>query len=324
MRRENKPSDSKSKRVFFQDSYIKITTIFLLTSVVLMCVKLTIANTSSYTVDSIADGMLAAEAKFTNLRLEYTFTRANECNEVPSNIAIGLIEGIYAHKVPSKEQETDERLRYLDLRVSWIDNVGMRTTRYDTLASFNGEETIVLDRIITEPGQPMRGTIRAGYNQIPFVYYQLADPHTVIWYFSRTHLGNFLRENRATFHIESQSELLDGIPTVKLVGTTINGRQTTNLWISPEWGFLPLKRKLWLDGKPLTGTALYDLVQLPNGMWYPQTIRHVPGDPNAICVSTTSISKISIEPIPVEFFTPEFPPNTRVVDEILGISYTTH
>jgi hypothetical protein len=276
-----------------------------------------ISETEVYTVDNIADGMLEAEAKFTDLRLEYVQIGgpSNEPNG-PINIA----KATYAQKMP-------KRLRYLDINVS---STNLKTQESilvaDIRASYDGEVTAILDRKV-ESGEPMRGAVLAGYESSQFPAISM-DPHTEIWYFNNKFIGNILKENRNTFRIESESEALDGASAVKLTGTIWDGVLTLKLWVSPERGFLPLKRQVMqTGGRFYSETALYDLVQLPNGMWYPKTIQS-PADPpgahNFVYTTTCNISKISIDPIPKEFFTPDFPPNTYVIDDVLKTSYTTY
>lgn len=273
---------------------------------------------ATFTVDTIADGMLAAEARFTNLRLNYVTTRMSWNRR---NDPIQLLEGVYA------EKKTAKRLWYLDRKVSIIDPETEESTLVeDTLASFNGDATITLERKV-EPDKPMRGAILAGYDPNRFPIYYM-DPHTKIWYHARRLLGELLKEYRNTFRIESESEMLDGLPTVKLVGTFSDGMLTMKLWVSPQRNFLPIKRQIMqTGGRLLSETALYNLVQLPNGLWYPKTIQSPadpPGAPNPAFVTTYSISEISVDPIPQEFFSPKFPPNTQVYDDILKVSYKTY
>ncbi len=289
----------------------------------------TIADATSYSVDTIAEGLLAAEAQFTDLRLDYVFThRAWNKPKGPRLV----VKAVYAQKM---SKNTPKRLRYLGRKHSIVDpNTKKVTPGQETLASFDGQATIILYRKDESGKQmnPMKGYILAGYkhNHFPTVY---MDPHTKIWYYhKKLLLGDFLKKFRQVFRIESESESLDGISTVKLVGTwadPYNGvKFTMKLWVATERNFLPLKRQIMrADGEMLTETALYDLVQLPNGMWYPKTIRS-PADPPGIqkprLAHIYNISKISTDAIQDEFFKPEFPPNTRVLDDILKVSYTTY
>jgi len=282
-------------------------------------------ETTSYSVDTIADGLLEAEARLSDIRLDYVFTH-RAWNE-PNRPKV-VVEGMYAQKT---SKTMSKRLRYLERRDSIVNpNTGKVTLGEDSIASFNGEVTTILHRRTRsgEPMEPMKGYILASYDSKWFGRYD-KDPHTKIWYHgTKMRLGGVLKKFKDQFHIESESEVLDGISTVKLVGTLGAGKISMKLWVSPERNFLPLKRQIMrTGGRFLSETALYDLVQLPNGMWYPKTVRSPadpPGFPNPRIVHIYNISKISIEPIPEEFFTPDFPPNTRVYDEILKASYTTY
>jgi len=286
---------------------------------------------ASYTVDAIAGGLSTAEAGFTDLRMEYVFTYSawKEPNE-PNGPKL-VVEGVYAEK---RSKKMSKRLRYLVRKHSVVDpNVRQVTLGEHTLASFNGHATRVLHSKgkSGELMEPKKGYILAGYRKMffPRLY---RSPHTKIWYFADKLLGEFLKEYRDKFHIESESEALDGISTVKLVGTWTEANSvvshTMKLWVSPKHNFLPLKRQLIrTDGSMITETALYNLIELPNGMWYPRVIRSPadpPGAPNPRIAQIYDISKISIEPIPEEFFGLEFPPNTDVIDDILKVSYTTY
>jgi hypothetical protein len=279
----------------------------------------------TYTVDTIADGLLASESRLSDLRLDYTFThRAWNKPKGPMLVT----QAIFAQKISKRSAE---RLRYLDSEVHVVDpNTKNRSLQDHTLASFNGEATVILRRKVNS-GKPMKGYVLGGYKSDAFGGYAW-DPHTKIWYYHpKMSLGAFLKKYASEFRVESQSEALDGIPATKLVGTwqdSHNGKTfSMKLWVSPERSFLPLKRQIIAsDGTMLSETALYDLVQLPNGMWYPKTIRspaEPPGIPQPSVAHIYEISRILIDPIPEGFFTPAFPPNTRVVDDILKVTYTT-
>jgi hypothetical protein len=280
-------------------------------------------------MDSIADGLVGAEAQLTDLRLDYLLVHRPW--DKPKGPML-VTEGIYAHK---KCVSMPKTLRYLDRKVYYvIDPNRKRSNPYeDTLAAFDGQVSRILHRR-DDSGkllESMKGYILAGYEKDFFPSF-MGDPHTAIWYFAGKQLGQFLKEQKDKFHIESQSEVVNGVSTVKLVGTLwINPNtgesRTMKLWISPERNFLPLKLQRLRNARDFAWeTALYDLVQLPNGMWYPKTIRS-PADPPGTAkppfVQVYTISKISIDPLTQEFFRPEFPPNTRVLDDILKVSYAT-
>ena len=153
-----------------------------------------------------------------------------------------VTQATFAQKISKRSAE---RLRYLDSEVHVVDpNTKNRSLQDHTLASFNGEATVILHRKVN-PGKPMKGYVLSGYKSDAFGGYA-SDPHTKIWYYHRKmSLGAFLKKNAFEFRVESQSEAVDDIPATKLVGTwqdSHNGRSfTMKLWISPERNFLPLK-----------------------------------------------------------------------------------
>ncbi len=297
----------------------------------ILCTSWGSASTTdiSHAVDSIADGLIATEAQFTNLRLEYVLIhRAWNKPKGPMLVT----EGIYAEK---KTTSKTQRLRYLHRKVYYVVDVNQERTdpHEDTLASFDGQATRILYRK-NESGkslEPMKGYILPGYEKQAFPDF-MGDPHTTVCYYAGRQLGRFLKQQRDKFYVESQNEALNGIPTVKIAGTLGTSpnkgeSQTMKLWISPERNFLPLKiQRLRSGGELSWETELCDLVQLPNGMWYPKIIRSPadpPGTPKPPMLQIYNISKISIDPLPDKFFEFKFPPNTRVIDDILKITYIT-
>lgn len=284
---------------------------------------------SKYTLDSIADGLLSAEARLSDLRLEYVFThKAYKKSNGPKMVA----KCIYAQK---RLKDSPKVLRYLDKKVSFVDpNRKDLILKEDFQVSFDGQATRLLYRR-DESGKllkPMEGYIIADYDKSWFGSYD-KDPHTTIWYIAGKQWGQFIKEYKDKFYIEGEAEILNGISTVKLQGTMLtnpkhNTVNTFKIWISPERNFLPLKwQRLRSNGELAWEVELCDLMQLPNGMWYLKTIRtpaEPPGNPDFEIALTYEISEISIDPIPKELFTPEFPPNTHVRDTIQNISYTTY
>lgn len=282
-----------------------------------------IAGTPTYSVDTIVEGLLAAEAQFADLQVDYIASRRNWREP---NQPFEKTQATYAHKTDPTQKE-NKRFCYFDLKVFLVDpNSKSSKLLENTLVSFDGERTIVLDRK-AESGKAKEGFIFAGYTSKYFQSYH-KDPHTKIWYFDGQPIGQILKQNRDTFRIVSKSEILNGISTAKLVGTIWHGKLTMTLWVSLERNFLPLKTQFAKsDGERLSmGTILLDLVKLPNELWYPRKIQspEVPlTDPNPAYFLTYEITKVSTEPIPEGFFNPEFPPDTHVIDDILKVSYTT-
>jgi hypothetical protein len=267
------------------------------------------------TVDEIASNLLTEEAKYTDLKLQYVLNVWVHMED--GSALLDIIQAEYMEK-----KTAGKRLRYLDRKVTQVDpNTKEEKVIVDGRVSFNGDVTRSLDRM-TEDGHPMRALISAGYDTSEFSLSEI-DPHTRIWYHGGKLLGDILKENAATFRIESRTEVVDGISTFKLIGTIMNGFLTMKLWVSLEKNFLPVKMQFFRtsDSKLVGEMLLSNIAELPDGRWYPKSIRSgTPGE----YAHTHEISEISIEPIPEETFNFEFPSNTRVTDEVLRISYITY
>jgi len=224
-----------------------------------------------------------------------------------------IIEAQYFHKLP-------QQMRRLERRVFQIKkDTGRQVLLDDKLLSFNGKATLRLLRA-AEPNL-MRASVYEGYKSEGFVYGDC--PHDVIWKMGPRSYGAVIRESRDTFRIESDSELVERVPVIKIVGTVMDGKLIVRMWISPQRGFLPLKMQFVRasDNKLGREVVLSDLTRLPKGLWYPRRIRE--GSPDPKEATTYDLKKISTEPIAEEFFTPKIPPGTFVHDHVLGLTYTT-
>jgi hypothetical protein len=290
-----------------------------------------------YTVEAIAAGLTAAEANFTNLSLEYTLT--HRAWSEPNGPKL-VIEGMYAHKIPPAG---GDRLQYLRQREFVVDANKHERTVQDVTSSFNGDMTKSLE--LFEDGNvldPLKGYVFPGYVRSRCFPLALKEPHGTIWYIGTKKLGEVIRQSRRRLHIEGDSELVRGIPTVKIAGTLedpCGPGAGLRVWVAPDRGFLPVKLQLirgeegaWLqsglrEGEVWHERGLHDLIELAEGMWYPQTI-YFPDEPPAakpedLAVSQVhNIRNISIDEVPDDLFDFAFPPNTRVLDAVLDVSYT--
>jgi hypothetical protein len=270
------------------------------------------AHMPSYDVEAIAEGLLSGETQFTDLTLHYVANAPVWLQEKEA-YELDIIQGCYFQKLPEKMQRLDKKV----FRVK--NATGERTMLSDRSSCFNGEATLALYKN-TGPGL-MRARIFKGYEAQAFG--QPDCPHDFIWKLGRRSFGSIIRENKDTFHVENDSEMVENTRTIKLSGVIMEGRIRLNMWISPSYNFLPLKVQFVRvrDGRLGTETALSDLIRLPNGLWYPRRIRTGSPDPNEAV--TCTITEISIEPIPKEVFTPKIPPGTLVFDYVLGLTYAT-
>ena len=275
-------------------------------------VQMTGAEMVSYDIETIAQGLLAAEAQFTDLLLDYVESSPAWRRETDT-YEPRIIEGQYAQKLP-------QRMRRLERRVFGVHpETGERMLLNDDLFSFNGKATLMLHR--KTESNVMRASISEGYETEAFLY---ADcPQDAIWRHGSRSYAALLIENRDAFHIETDSEILEDAHAIKVVGTVTDGRLVLKMWVSPDYGFLPLKVQVLRarDNKLGREVVLSSLTSLPNGLWYPQRIRQ--GSPDPREATTYDIKKISVQPIAEEFFTPKIPSATSVQDHVLGLTYTT-
>ncbi len=270
------------------------------------------AAENNFTTQDVVTGMTDSEDAFTDLRLEYVSEVRVDTKGGP--YIIQRTEATYALKKPGP-------LRYLN-RKSYRINMdnGDIEVMTDGWSYYDGNATYTLDRNVRE-GKPKRGYVRAGYdpNQFPMID---IDPHTYIFYFGKRSIASIIQQNKGTFRVEQGTESIEGVPTVEITGSLIEGKLSTKMWISPERNYLPLKIQRFRTpgGSKPAEILLSDLIQLPSGLWYPKKIiSGVP--PDYEYGYNFYISDISVDPIPVEFFTPVFPEDTEVTDEVLGIHY---
>jgi len=296
----------------------------------LLFVQVCIASeAATYSIEQVVQGMLAAEASYKDLYIEYTyfFNSARDPN-APSVFA----EAVYAQKRVSRNG-TPQVLRYKDWKTYWVDPNGQRLAPIqEARAAFDGEATRMLYRL-NRGAQASSGWIRKGYYPAAFHDALVKDPQTTTWHHGAGEhsFADVIKEFADRFEIESTSEPVDGVSTIKLVGKLYRPPQlggTLRLWVAPERSFLPLKRQyVKPDGEVFNEVVLYDLTKLSNGLWYPQRIRfpaESADDSDRPPLFELEIKKISVEPLAEEFFRPAFPAGTDVIDEILGASYTTY
>jgi len=263
------------------------------------------------TVGTAAEGLSAGEAAFTNLQFEYVSQWQMRLENGPN--VMHRVEGTYAKKLLGA-------LRYQDTKFFRInaDN-GDVNIFIDECASYDGNTTRILDRNV-RAGKPKHGYIRPGYDPNQFKKVDF-DPYSTIWNQGKRSLASFVQQNKETFQTEQEKEIVGDVPTIKLVGSFADGKLMMKLWLSPERNFLPMKKQIFnvKDGKLMSETVLSNLIQLPNGLWFPKSIRS--GSPDPQWAIYQEISNISIDPISEKLFTPEFPPDTEVVDEVLSLRY---
>lgn len=269
------------------------------------------AMASSYTVEELAEGMLAAEAQFTDIVVKFVCDIPIYASE--GQRKRGVIRGTYARKMPEGWEYRKTCRRTEDRAEPLVDEV----------AAFDGKVTVWLNQRGDGRGRK-EATISPGFKREQFSGYGL-DPHHYTWYVnSRISFEELLRREDSEFVIEEVEEDVGGLKTVKVQGTVFKGTASMSLWICPERSFLAIKTRLVFNRnrKRILERSLSDLVQLPNGMWYPKRIEYGKPTLQADAFAYT-VEEISVAPLPQEFFRPAIPPNTHVTDHVAQLSYTT-
>jgi hypothetical protein len=186
----------------------------------------------------------------------------------------------------------------------------------DDLVAFNGEQTRRLRRILSHGY--MRGWIFPGKLDDAFPIDQYA-PDMMIWHHGRHPFDELMTRANISAKVIS-SESLRGVNTFHVV--LDDGASVLNIWVAPSRDYLPVQtiatRKN--DNRILQRHQLDSLVQLENGAWYPTEIRYDWGEDTGIGRSV-KLKHVSSAPVPLSAFTPSFPDNTRVVDQIANVAY---
>jgi hypothetical protein len=266
---------------------------------------------NSYTAGQIAEALLAVEAKFTDIKIEYTLSSSSLKS---SNSEQTKTQFVFARKMP-------EGWMYLSNR-PFSQEMGKTESLADisTLVIYNGTTTLQYynkSDSTVQSGQ-RRVEIFPGRNDRLMKHF-VNNVHMSIWGFGDSY-GNIIKENN--FNVVDQIAVLRGYRTVKLAGSFSKGNGQMTLWICPELNFLPIKvEMIRLSDKTDTIRTLSDFIKLSNGLYYPRKV--VFNDPNSKYWAEMAISYISIEPLAQDFFKPVLIDNTHVSDHVIHRSYTT-
>jgi len=294
--------------------------IIMVFAVFLTCSNNATAGQQPSSPKEIAHNIITAQNKLTDLTIHFTRKIPLGVYRKKQITGVRTVQGLYAHKTTT---DANQPLRYLS-RIATITNqeTNQTTLAQDYLLSFNGESTFTLDQPVESNQQPV-ASIKQGYSKklFPDAY----NSANSIWLRAAEYFGH----PESTFRIQKRNEYIDGLSCTKVTGTLLDGQITLEYWISADRSYLPLKMQALRDDgnqqQLKADTILSDLVQLENGIWLPGKIVYNSYDPAFVEFTRTwNLSSISIDPIPKEFFTPQFPPGTRVHDGILGITYTTY
>ena len=276
--------------------------------VLFITINTAISSQMSYTIKEISEAMLASEAQYSNIKLNYTANLPDIQDATKRNIT----KITFAQKMA-------EGWLYLD-RQDLIEGDSIDQNKEEgDLTVFNGENTLYLLKE-SEPNAIQRAAIYPGREERLIKNFN-NTPQNIIWGYGYPY-AKIITDPNNKFDIVSQSEEINGHRVIKLSGTAFNGNGTLTLWICPQLNFMPLKTQAVRNKDQNAITRSFsDFVRLSNGLFYPQKITL--WDPNSLYSATMEMTDISIDPIPESFFRPSLPPNTQVSDLVNGIVYTT-
>ena len=268
-----------------------------------------------YSLQKISEALLAYEAAFDNLNYSYISDMPGlTAADAPRRIA----SGAFAHAKKEGRVFFDIKPCKLENSHPVIDHAR------GSMGAFDGEQTVSLDRdyASTDSRGLMRAAILPKYDDTLFKTTNHICPHNYVFGYGDS-FGKLIASEKNEIKMESANEIVSGRRTVKLQGKVFQGAGTMTLWVCPELDFLPLRAKFVRskDNKVMIDYKTSEFARLKNGLHFPGKITIHGWDPNY--EATMTMSEVSIDPLPLEFFRPELPPNTHVSDLVLNTSYTT-
>ncbi len=268
-----------------------------------------------YLLQKIGEALLAYEAAFDDLKYSYV----SDMPALPGADARRRTAfGVFAHS--KKEGRVLFDIKPCKLR----DSGPVVDEARGSMGAFDGEKTVSLDRdyASTDSRGLMRAAIIPKYDDALFKSTRHICPHNYVFGYGDS-FGNLLASEKNNIRLESAAEEISGRRAVKLQGKVFKGAGMMTLWLCPELDFLPLRAKFvrCKDNKVMIDYETSEFSRLKNGLYFPGKITIHGWDPNY--EATMTMSEVSIDALPPEFFRPELPPNTHVTDHALNISYTT-
>ncbi|MFB0524720.1 MAG: hypothetical protein ACETVZ_04220, partial [Phycisphaerae bacterium] len=142
----------------------------------------------------------------------------------------------------------------------------------------------------------------------------------------RKPLSEFLRDNKEVISLDDNIVKINGFNAIKV---DILHKIAKVLWgtvyFSVEHGYTPVRYEYW-GGRRKRLIVRYNITsfeKMSDGLWFPKSGYIESPDDDRRTVFTAS--KISLnQGLPDEYFDFEFPPGTKIVDEISGTSYIFH
>ncbi|MFQ6116195.1 MAG: hypothetical protein ACE5NG_19200, partial [bacterium] len=142
----------------------------------------------------------------------------------------------------------------------------------------------------------------------------------------RKPLSEFLRDNKEVISLDDNIVKINGFNAIKV---DILHKITKVLWgtvyFSVEHGYTPVRYEYWNGSRKrlITRYNITSFEKISDGLWFPKSGYIESPDDDRRTVFTAS--KIILnQGLSDEYFDFEFPPGTRVVDEISGTCYVFH
>ena len=266
---------------------------------------------SEYSVDIIVEGMRATQAQLVDLRLDYVMNQPVTRGPEPAGTRV--TNGTYARTLVDGAEYLARQSQTIDPATNTV-----KQDNDDDVTVFDGQKTVWFNRRLMKTKR-FRAMIHPGLKKDQFPRID-PNPCKLVWCFGDQPYPDLIEQNKTDFAVQGTEEI-NGVETVKLVGTIWAGAGKMTFWISPSRSFLPMKVHVLRhkDNRLLSELFLEKLVELPNGIWYPQSFRFGSPSPEHCC--RCAISDVSVDPIPKDFFHLKLPPNTVVYDYVLNMKY---
>ena len=196
------------------------------------------------------------------------------------------------------------------------DRESLKLTKH-VLNSFNGRETVCLDYRVNMIYNEMY--IHPDFKAKVFSY-PPENPILLLWHLDTDiRLADVLVEPEWNFTIVGQ-EKCEGVQAFKLVGYKKEWKDVVlEVWVAPDYGYMPVRHHVLNKSENRVGILrrYEDYVRLSNGVWFPQRIMGGEKDEWGGWL----YKNINISPVPADFFMPEIPNMTKVVNRVTGESY---
>jgi len=292
-------------------------------------VLLTSGRSFAITVEELADISEAVENYIQDIYIEFEWgndppMNANDIEGTGFLITKGPTKCTWATKRPFNEFSffTEEATFLNQYEDSW---------KGETKQVYNGKTGKHLQTGSRSDENKRFGTITKSNRLVRDIRLTPAD-FSVLHYSNRdvtdrTPLYKTLR-NKEMVRLDESIKKINGFDAITV---NIFQEQTKKLWgvvyFSVKHGYAPVRYEYW--GNNINGNSelqdFYDITSLEkisDGVWFPKSGKH--GCPNDERCNVFKATKISLnQGLEDEYFDFEFPPGTKISDEILGLTYVS-